>query len=33
MAEVAVTINYRDYQVRCADGEEERLSRLAAFVD
>ena len=33
MAEVAVTINGRDYKVRCADGEEERLTRLAAFVD
>ncbi len=33
MPEVAVTINGRDYQVKCAEGEEERLTRLAAFVD
>ncbi len=33
MPEVAVTINGRDYQVSCAPGEEERLTRLAAFVD
>ncbi len=33
MPEVAVTINGRDYNVKCADGEEERLTRLAAYVD
>ncbi len=33
MPEIAVTINGRDYQVKCAEGEEERLTRLAAFVD
>ncbi len=33
MPQVAVTINDRDYTVNCAEGEEERLTRLAAFVD
>ena len=33
MPEVAVTINGHDYKVQCAAGEEERLTRLAAFVD
>ncbi len=33
MPDVAVTINGHDYKVQCAAGEEERLTRLAAFVD
>ncbi len=33
MPQIAVTINDRDYQVNCAPGEEDRLTRLAAFVD
>ena len=33
MPEIAVTINGRDYKVSCAEGEEERLVRLAAYVD
>ncbi len=33
MPQVAVNINGRDYTVSCAEGEEERLTRLAAFVD
>ncbi len=33
MPEIAVTINGRDYNVSCAEGEEERVTRLAAYVD
>ncbi len=33
MGEVVVTINGRDYQVSCDDGQEERLGRLAEYVD
>ena len=33
MGQVAVTINGRNYQINCDDGAEERLTRLAAFVD
>jgi len=33
MASVEVTINGRLYELACDDGEEERLSRLAEYVD
>lgn len=33
MAQVTVQINGRNYQVACGDGEQERISGLAAFVD
>ncbi len=33
MSEVAVTISGRSYDIQCADGEEERLTRLGAYVD
>ena len=33
MGQVAVTIHGHDYQISCADGEEERITRLAAYVD
>ncbi|NQU69610.1 MAG: cell division protein ZapA [Rhodospirillales bacterium] len=33
MASVDVSINGRNYQIACEKGEEERLSRLADYVD
>ncbi len=33
MAQVAVTINGRKYQIVCDDGQEAHLSRLATYVD
>jgi cell division protein ZapA len=33
MASVDVSINGRNYQIACENGEEDRLSQLAAFVD
>ncbi len=33
MGQVIVTINGRDYQISCDDGQEERLARLAGYVD
>ena len=33
MASVDVSINGRSYQIACENGEEERLSRLADYVD
>ncbi len=33
MAEVSVTINGREYQVACDDGQEEQLQKLSRFVD
>jgi cell division protein ZapA len=33
MAELAIAINGRTYNVRCDDGEEARVARLAADVD
>ncbi len=33
MASVEVSINGRSYQIACDDGEEERLGRLAEYVD
>ncbi|MFQ5784257.1 MAG: cell division protein ZapA [Alphaproteobacteria bacterium] len=33
MAQVAVTINGRDYRISCDEGQEERLARLAKYVD
>jgi cell division protein ZapA len=33
MASVDVSINGRSYQIACENGEEERLSRLAEYVD
>jgi cell division protein ZapA len=33
MVQVTVTINGRDYQVACDDGQEAHLTRLGAYVD
>ncbi len=33
MGQVAVTINGRDYRISCDEGQEERLTRLAGYVD
>jgi len=33
MPQVAVTINDRNYQIACDEGQEEHLSRLASYVD
>lgn len=33
MAQVSVSINDKLYPLACADGEEERLKKLAAYVD
>jgi cell division protein ZapA len=33
MAEVTVTINGREYQVGCDDGQEEHLKKLSHFID
>ncbi len=33
MAQVTVTINGRDYQVACDDGQEAHLTRLGSYVD
>ena len=33
MSEVTVTINRRDYQVACDEGQEEQLLKLARYVD
>ncbi len=33
MAEVAVKINGREYPIACEDGQEEHVTRLAAYVD
>lgn len=33
MAQVAVTINGRSYQVACEDGQERHLADLAAYLD
>ena len=33
MPELMVTINGREYQVACDDGQEEHLSKLARYVD
>lgn len=33
MGQVAISINGRDYEISCDDGQEERLARLAAYVD
>lgn len=33
MPEVGVTINGRNYQIACDDGQEEHLAHLAAYVD
>ncbi len=33
MAQVTVTINGRDYQVACDDGQEAHLARLGSYVD
>ncbi|MEE8274547.1 MAG: cell division protein ZapA [Alphaproteobacteria bacterium] len=33
MGQVAVSINGRDYRISCDEGQEERLERLAAYVD
>ena len=33
MAELTVTINGREYQVACEDGQEEHLGKLSRYVD
>lgn len=33
MAQVAVTINGRGYQIACDDGQEEHLRQLASYID
>jgi len=33
MAEVAVAVNGRSYLVTCDDGEEERVAKLAEYID
>jgi cell division protein ZapA len=33
MAQVSVTINGRSYPVACNDGEEQRISELARYID
>ena len=33
MAEVTLTVNNRSFDLACADGDEERLQNLAAYVD
>ncbi|RMB07845.1 cell division protein ZapA [Eilatimonas milleporae] len=33
MAQITVTVGGRNYTLACADGEEQRLSELAAYVD
>ncbi len=33
MAQVDISINNRAYRISCDDGQEEHLTRLAAFVD
>jgi cell division protein ZapA len=33
MAQVDVTINDRSYRIACDDGQEEHLTRLAAYID
>ncbi|MDP6473649.1 MAG: cell division protein ZapA [Alphaproteobacteria bacterium] len=33
MAQLSVTINGRDYPIVCDDGQEEHVTRLAAYID
>lgn len=33
MAQVAITVNGRSYQIACEDGQEEHLSELGAYID
>lgn len=33
MAEVVITINRRDYRINCDEGQEDRLRRLAQYID
>ena len=33
MGQVAITINGNNYQIACDEGQEERLTRLGAYVD
>ena len=33
MGEVTVSVNGRDYNIACEDGEEARIKRLGAYVD
>lgn len=33
MAQITVSVNGKTYPLACADGDEERLSKLAAYVD
>ena len=33
MGQVAVTINGRNYKINCEDGQEEHLTKLAAFIN
>ncbi|MGE0724984.1 MAG: cell division protein ZapA [Alphaproteobacteria bacterium] len=33
MANLSITVNGRNYSLACGDGEEERLRRLAGYID
>ena len=33
MGQVAITINNRNYEIACEEGQEERLTRLGAYID
>jgi cell division protein ZapA len=33
MGQVTLSVNGRDYNIACEDGEEERIKRLGAYVD
>ncbi len=33
MASLSITVNNRDYHIACDDGQEERLNRLASYID
>ncbi len=33
MAQITVTVNNKHYPLACADGDQERLNKLAAYVD
>ena len=33
MGQVAISINGRNYEIACEEGQEERLTRLGAYVD
>ena len=33
MGQVNITVNGRDYQIACGDGEEEHIEQLAAYIN